>query len=182
MKFIATPLEGLLIIEPKIYYDDRGYFFESFNEKIMSENNLPDPFVQDNQSISHKNVLRGLHFQRHPHQQGKLVRVIQGKAFDVAVDIRKNSNTFGKHFSIELSEKENTMLWIPVGFAHGFIALENDTVFSYKVTDYYNPGAESGIIFNDPDLGIDWKTSNPIVSQKDRILPSFREFRQGQGA
>ena len=178
MNFISTPLEGLFIIEPRIFTDDRGNFFESFNEKEMVANGIFGPFIQDNQSVSHRNVLRGLHFQNHPHQQGKLIRVVRGGVLDVVVDIRKNSKTFGRHYTIELNEIEKKMLWIPAGFAHGFITLEDNTVFLYKVTDYYDPLSESGILYNDPELNIDWQTNSPIVSQKDKILPTFKEFRE----
>ena len=178
MKFISTPIEGLLLLEPKIFIDERGYFFESFNEREMTQHGIKGPFIQDNQSVNHKNVLRGLHFQKNPHQQGKLVRVVSGSVFDVVVDIRKGSKTFGKHFSVELNSKEKIMLWIPAGFAHGFVSLEDNTTFLYKVTEYYSPLSESGIIFNDFELNIDWTVKNPIVSSKDKILPSFKEFRQ----
>jgi dTDP-4-dehydrorhamnose 3,5-epimerase len=177
MNLIATPLKGLNVIEPGIFSDERGYFFESYHEKKMSELGI-GPFVQDNQSVSNKNVIRGLHFQKAPDEQGKLVRVVNGSALDVAVDIRKDSPTFGKHFSIELSEQNKLMLWIPPGFAHGFAALEDNTIFLYKVTSYYSPASETGIVYNDIDLNIDWKISSPVVSSKDRILPAFKEFRQ----
>jgi dTDP-4-dehydrorhamnose 3,5-epimerase len=176
MKFIDTPLEGLLLIEPKVFTDSRGYFLETFSEKIFNETGISLPFVQDNQSFSYNNVLRGLHFQKPPYEQGKLVRVVKGSALDVAVDIRKNSKTFGRHFSVELNERNKQMLWIPPGFAHGFVALEDGTLFLYKVTAYYNPAADSGIIYNDPELNIDWRISSPVVSQKDLVLPSFREY------
>jgi dTDP-4-dehydrorhamnose 3,5-epimerase len=178
MTFLETPIEGLVIIEPKVFGDERGHFFETFSEKLMAQNGIKGPFIQDNQSLSHKNVLRGLHFQNPPHEQGKLIRVVRGSVIDVVVDIRKNSNTFGKHYSIELSDRNNKMLWIPGGFAHGFVTLEDHTVFLYKVTDYYHPASESGIIYNDADLNIDWQVKTPIVSQKDRILPTFKEYRQ----
>ena len=178
MKFISTPFEDLLLIEPKVFIDERGHFFESFNEEEMIQHGIHGPFIQDNQSVSHKGVLRGLHFQKHPHQQGKLVRVIKGSVIDVVVDIRKESKTFGKHFSVELNAKEKIMLWIPIGFAHGFISLEDDTIFLYKVTEYYHPMSESGILYNDLDLNINWKIKEPVVSLKDKILPSFKEFRQ----
>ena len=146
----------------------------------MAENNIHGPFVQDNQSVSHKGVLRGLHFQKHPHEQGKLVRVVNGSVMDVVVDIRKDSKTYGRHFSVLLNDKNNNMLWIPRGFAHGFVALEDNTLFLYKVTTYYNPSSESGIIYNDAELNIDWKTSDSVISQKDKILPSFSEFKRSQ--
>ncbi len=176
MKFISTPLEGLLIIEPRVFADERGFFYESFNEQVMMEHGIKRPFIQDNQSVSHKGVLRGLHFQVPPYQQGKLIRVVNGGVLDIVVDIRKNSPTYGKHFSIELHARENKMLWIPEGFAHGFIALEDHTVFLYKVTQYYNPSSESGIIYNDSELKLDWKNNAPLVSSKDIILPTFKEF------
>ncbi len=178
MNFIQTPIEGLVVIEPRVFVDERGHFFESFNEKLMAENGIRGPFIQDNQSMSHKGVLRGLHLQKAPHEQGKLIRVVRGGVLDVVVDIRKNSRTFGKHFSIELNDVNNKMLWIPAGFAHGFATLDDHTVFLYKVTGYYHPASEGGIIYNDVDLNIDWRITAPIVSQKDRILPSFKEFKQ----
>lgn len=176
MKIISTPVDGVLLIEPKIFNDDRGSFFESFNQKELSEAGVTLPFVQDNQSISSKNVIRGLHFQRHPNAQGKLVRVVKGSVIDVIVDLRKDSLTFGRHYSVELNDKSNQMLWVPPGIAHGFSVLEDQTIFAYKVTDYYNAFSESGIIYNDIDLNINWGVKNPIVSEKDRVLPSFKEY------
>jgi len=178
MKIIPTPLKGLLVIEPRIATDERGFFFESFNDRLMSEHGISDRFVQDNQSVSKKNVLRGLHFQKPPFEQGKLVRVVSGSVLDVVVDIRSDSETFGKHFTAELSGKNNKMMWIPAGFAHGFLALEDDTVFLYKVTQYYEPASEGGILYNDPELNIDWRVSDPVISKKDKVLPTFSEFRQ----
>jgi len=178
MNFIETPIEGLVVIEPGVFVDERGHFFESFNEKKMEQHGIKGPFIQDNQSMSHREVLRGLHFQKPPHEQGKLIRVVKGGVIDVVVDIRKNSKTFGKHYSIELNDTNHKMLWIPAGFAHGFVTLQDHTVFLYKVTDYYHPASESGIIYNDIDLNIDWQTKTPIVSQKDKILPSFKEYLQ----
>lgn len=172
-----TFIEGLLIIEPKVFGDERGYFFESFNkEKFKNLTGIETDFVQDNQSKSQKNVLRGLHFQKPPFAQGKLVRVIQGAVLDVAVDIRKNSPTYGKSFSIELSANNKTILWIPKGFAHGFVSLEDNTIFTYKCTDYYNPSSEGCIIWNDKNLNIDWKVENPIISEKDKMGVSFEGF------
>jgi dTDP-4-dehydrorhamnose 3,5-epimerase len=178
MKFVSTEIEGLMIIEPQVYTDDRGNFFESFNENKMLGNGITDLFIQDNQSISHKNVLRGLHFQKPPHQQGKLVRVVKGSVMDVVVDLRFESKTFGRHLSFILDDKEKKILWIPKGFAHGFVSLEDETIFMYKVSGYYHPESESGIIYNDHELNINWKIDAPIVSNKDRILPSFKEFRE----
>lgn len=177
MKFEKTPIEGLLLIEPRVFVDERGHFFEPFNEKQMAEHGIKGPFVQDNESLSHQGVLRGLHYQKSPHQQGKLVRVVNGAVTDVVVDIRPESKTFGRHFQVELSSTNHLMLWIPPGFAHGFLTLKDDTVFLYKVSAYYNPQSESGIIYNDPELNIDWKIVNPVVSEKDKILPSFGEYK-----
>lgn len=172
-----TFIEGLLIIEPKVFGDERGYFFESFNkEKFKILTGVDVDFVQDNQSKSQKNVLRGLHYQAPPFAQGKLVRVIQGAVLDIAVDIRKNSPTYGKHFSIELSADNKTIFWIPKGFAHGFASLEDDTIFTYKCTDYYNPSSEGCIAWNDQDLNIDWKIESPIISEKDKKGVSFESF------
>lgn len=176
MNFLATPFEGLLIVEPKIFRDDRGYFFESFNAADFKKNGILVDFVQDNQSLSNKCVLRGLHFQNPPHEQGKLIRVVRGAVLDVTVDIRKSSPTFGKHFSIELTAENNKMLWIPSGFAHGFVTLENDTIFLYKCTGLYNKSAESGIRYDDPDLGIEWGENSPVISEKDLQLPFLKEI------
>ncbi len=175
MNIIETPIKDLLIIEPKIWKDDRGYFFESYNKKAFADVGINAEFVQDNQSFSHKGALRGLHAQANPFAQGKLVRVVQGKVMDVAVDIRKNSSTFGQHFSIELTGENNKMFWVPPGFLHGFVTLENNTIFSYKCTNLYHKDAEVGVIWNDKDLGINWgiKESEALVSPKDAILPNF---------
>lgn len=171
-----TFIEGLLVIKPKVFEDARGYFFESFNEQLLEKSGLHAKFVQDNQSLSQKNVLRGLHFQAPPFAQGKLVRVIKGAVLDVVVDIRKNSATYGKHFPIELNEENKTMLWIPEGFAHGFLTLHHNTIFYYKCTNYYNKESEGSICWNDPDLNIDWKTTAPLVSEKDNAAMSFKNF------
>ncbi len=175
MKTIKTTLQGVCIIEPNIFKDERGYFFESFNAETWKKLELPHSFVQDNQSFSTKGVLRGLHFQTGEHAQGKLVRVISGKVLDVAVDIRPDSPTFGKYEFFELDAASNRMVYIPVGFAHGFLALE-DSIFSYKCTAGYNKAAEAGIIWNDPTLQIEWPVSNPNVSEKDMLLPTFSSF------
>jgi len=173
-----TFIEDLLIIEPNVFGDERGYFFESFNkEKFNSLTGVTLDFVQDNQSKSQKNVLRGLHFQNPPFAQGKLVRVLNGSVLDVAVDIRKQSPTYGQHLSIELTAEDKKMLWIPPGFAHGFASLENDTIFTYKCTSYYNHPSEGCILWNDPTLKIDWKIENPIVSAKDKLGVSFDDFK-----
>lgn len=176
MKFETTFIKGLLVIEPRIIKDERGYFFESHNAQKFKENGLSLDFVQDNQSLSQKNVLRGLHFQNPPFQQGKLVRVIKGAVIDVAVDIRKNSETYGQHFSIELTEQNKKIFWIPPGFAHGFVSLEEDTIFHYKCTGLYNKASEDSLIWNDPDLDIDWGVENPIVSVKDQKSNFFKNF------
>ncbi|GLU53000.1 dTDP-4-dehydrorhamnose 3,5-epimerase [Dyadobacter frigoris] len=173
MQIRETSIAGLVEIIPRVFQDDRGFFFESYNEELFKKLGLPTNFVQDNQSFSIKGVVRGLHFQNAPFAQGKLVRVISGRVLDVAVDIRPDSPTFGKHEVFELRSDTNNMAYVPEGFAHGFVALE-DSVFSYKCTNIYNKGAESGLLWNDPDLGIDWGVENPIVSEKDIILPSFK--------
>ena len=176
MKFGTTFIKGLVVIEPRTIEDERGYFFESHNAQKFKENGLSLDFVQDNQSLSQKNVLRGLHFQNPPFQQGKLVRVIKGAVIDVAVDIRKNSKTYGQHFSIELTEQNKKIFWIPPGFAHGFVSLEEDTIFHYKCTGLYNKASEDSLIWNDPDLDIDWGVKNPIVSEKDQKSNFFKNF------
>jgi dTDP-4-dehydrorhamnose 3,5-epimerase len=176
MIFTPTLFEGLFIIQPAVYGDHRGYFFESYNAEIFKKNGLDLDFVQDNQSMSHKGALRGLHFQAPPHAQGKLVRVVRGAVLDVVVDIRKYSLTYGKHFSIKLTEQNYTMLWIPEGFAHGFSTLENDTLFSYKCTRVYNKNSEGGILWCDADLGINWEIENPLLSDKDKINPPLKDF------
>lgn len=171
-----TFIEGLLVIKPKVFEDDRGYFFESFNEKLLEQAGLKAKFVQDNQSLSQKNVLRGLHFQAPPFAQGKLVRVIKGAALDVVVDIRKKSPTYSKSYAIELNEQNKTMLWVPEGFAHGFCTLQNDTIFYYKCTNYYDKASEGSIIWNDSDLNINWNISDPVLSEKDRSGVAFKNF------
>ncbi len=176
MEFEETSLERLIVIKPKIYRDQRGLFFESFNQEHFKTHDIPVFFAQDNQSLSNKNVLRGMHFQNPPHEQGKLVRVICGKVQDIVVDIRKSSKTYGSHFSIELSGENNTMMWIPPGFAHGFLALEDNTIFSYKCTALYNRDAEDCILWNDPGLGLAWQCNNPILSEKDQNGKSFNSF------
>lgn len=179
MQIRETSIAGLVEIFPRVFEDDRGFFFESYNEELFKKLGLPTNFVQDNQSFSIKGVVRGLHFQNAPFAQGKLVRVISGRVLDVAVDIRPDSPTFGKHEVFELRSDTNNMAYVPEGFAHGFVALE-DSVFSYKCTNVYNKGAESGILWNDPDLGIDWGIDNPIVSEKDLILPTLKSLFEKQ--
>lgn len=177
MQISKTKIDGLLIFQPRVFSDDRGTFIESFSEKIVWEAlGYEVHFVQDNQSISKKGVLRGLHFQNPPHAQGKLVRVTQGAVIDVAVDIRKSSPTYGQHVAIELSAENNTQFWIPPGFAHGFVALEENTAFVYKCTDYYFPDCEGALSWNDPDLNIDWGIKPSMVSEKDEKGAEFRNF------
>jgi dTDP-4-dehydrorhamnose 3,5-epimerase len=175
MNITKTAIEGLLLINPRVFEDERGYFYETFNAPTLKELGLELDFLQDNQSFSTKGVLRGLHFQREPHAQGKLVRVVSGKVLDVAVDLRSGSPTFGQHLTFELSGENKTMLYVPPGFAHGFSTLE-DAVFIYKCTDVYNKQAEGGIRYDDADLNIDWGIANPVVSEKDLELPSFKDF------
>ncbi len=178
MKIEKTNIEGLLVFEPKVFGDERGYFFESFNlQKFIDLSGLNVSFVQDNQSKSEAGVLRGLHFQNPPFAQGKLVRVISGSVLDVVVDIRKDSATYGDHFSIELDAIEHKMLWIPQGMAHGFLSLEANTVFSYKCTEYYHPEVEGCILWNDSDLAIEWNVKDPIISEKDKNGVAFNEFK-----
>lgn len=177
MEIKETNLKGCFVIQPKIFRDQRGSFYESFNQNEFNRNlNLNIQFVQDNESLSTKGVLRGLHYQRGEFAQAKLVRVVKGRILDVVVDIRKNSKTFGQHFSIELTATNLKQLFIPRGFAHGFIVLEDNTVFSYKCDNYYNKSSEAGIIYNDSELNIDWKIKkqNIILSEKDKELPSFK--------
>tara|TARA_B110000008_G_scaffold69116_1_gene69962 strand:+ start:20500 stop:21042 length:543 start_codon:yes stop_codon:yes gene_type:complete len=176
MEIIKTPIEGLLVIRPKIFGDDRGHFFESWSKESFTKNGMDLDFVQDNQSLSSKEVLRGLHFQNPPFAQGKLVRVIKGIVLDVAVDIRKDSPTYGQHFSIKLSEKNKTIFWIPPGFAHGFVTLEDDTIFTYKCTGVYNKESEGALLWSDKDLNIDWGVENPLVSDKDLVAGNFINF------
>jgi len=171
-----TFIEGLLVLKPKVFEDPRGYFFESFNQKLLQEAGIKEEFVQDNQSLSQKGVLRGMHFQKIPHAQGKLVRVIKGSVLDVVVDIRKNSPTYGNYFSIELNEQNKMMFWVPVGFAHGFLTLQNETIFHYKCTNYYNKESEGLIAWDDKDINIDWSISTPLLSEKDKFGVAFKNF------
>ena len=174
MAVIKTAIEGVYIIEPTVFGDERGYFFESYNEeRFRSETGIDVHFVQDNESRSKRGVLRGLHFQKKPYAQAKLVRVVQGKVLDVVVDIRKESPTFGKHIAVELSGDNHRQLFIPKGFAHGYVVMEDDTVFQYKCDEFYHPEAEGGIAWNDPDIGIDWGVplEQVILSAKDTVNP-----------
>ncbi|MCL4134126.1 UNVERIFIED_CONTAM: hypothetical protein GTU68_026355 [Idotea baltica] len=179
MKITETYLQGCFVIQPTIFKDKRGSFFEVFNKKKFGEETgLKINFVQDNQSISQKGALRGLHLQKEEFAQAKLIRVIKGKVLDVAVDVRKNSRTYGEHFSVELSEENNKQLFIPRGFLHGFATLEDDTIFSYKCDNYYNINKEDGVIYNDKDLNIDWRLDKEeiILSEKDKKLKFFKNF------
>jgi dTDP-4-dehydrorhamnose 3,5-epimerase len=176
MEIIETKLKGVLVLKPKVFEDARGYFFESYNRNLFLQAGLDLDFVQDNQSLSQKGVLRGLHFQNNPHAQGKLVRVITGAVFDVAVDIRKGSPTYGQWFGLELTEKSKWMMYIPEGFAHGFATLEDNTVFSYKCTNFYNKSSEDCILWNDPDIGINWNIEDPLLSEKDLQGKKMKDF------
>ena len=177
MKLEPTIFEDVFVISPNVFGDHRGYFMESFNAKHLKEVIGDLEFVQDNQSLSSKGVLRGLHFQNPPFEQGKLVRVIKGAVNDIIVDIRKNSPTYGQSFKIRLSEENFKMLWIPPGFAHGFETLEEDTIFSYKVTNYYNKESEGSMVWNDPTLNIKWETKKPSTSEKDNNGELFENFK-----
>lgn len=176
MEVTESYLKGLFVIKPKVFEDARGYFFESYNANQFKAAGLDLNFVQDNQSLSQKGVLRGLHFQNQPHAQGKLVRVITGAVLDVAVDIRKNSPTYGKWYSLELTEENKWMMYIPEGFAHGFATLRDNTIFSYKCTNFYHKAAEDCIIWNDESLGIDWQLDQPLLSDKDLLGKKFKDF------
>jgi dTDP-4-dehydrorhamnose 3,5-epimerase len=183
MEIIRTPLDGCFVVKPPVFTDPRGYFFESFNEKKFNElNRLNVHFVQDNQSFSTYGVLRGLHFQRGEYAQAKLVRVIQGEVLDVAVDLRPDSPTFGKYHSIVLSAQNKLQLFVPRGFAHGFVVLSPEAEFFYKCDNYYHKASEGGILFNDPDLRIDWQLplSDILVSDKDKTNPTFAEFNRNR--
>ena len=178
MKFTKTSIEGLVIIDPTVFGDNRGYFLESYNEKEFKEVIGKVSFVQDNESKSSKGVLRGLHFQKPPFVQSKLVRCIEGKVLDVVLDIRKNSKTYGQHFTAELSAKNKKQVFIPRGFAHGFLVLSESAIFAYKVDNTYAPEHDAGIRWNDPIVNIPWglSESEVLVSKKDAQLPFFTEF------
>lgn len=176
MEISATGFDNLFIIETQVYGDNRGYFYEGYNRKVLNDKGLEIDIAQTNISKSQVGVVRGLHFQNPPFAQGKLIRVLKGSVLDVVVDLRKKSSTFGKSFSIELSEKNAKCLWVPPGFAHGFRTLEDETIFYYDCTQVYNKEAEGSIRWNDPELNIDWGISNPILSEKDRNAPLFKDF------
>lgn len=177
MNIIRTEIPDVVIIEPRVFGDSRGYFFESFSEREFKEKVADVNFVQDNESRSCHGVVRGLHFQKPPHAQAKLVRVVKGRVLDVAVDIRKGSPTYGRHVEMELSEDNHRMVYIPKGFAHGFAVLSEDAVFQYKCDDYYAPETEGAISWDDPDLDIDWRlpSEKVILSAKDTSHPSFKD-------
>lgn len=177
MEIIKTSIEGLLIIKPDVFKDERGYFFESYNKERFEREGLTMDFVQDNESKSSKGVLRGLHFQKPPFAQGKLVRVVKGSVMDVAVDLRKDSPTYGKWESVVLTEENKLEFLIPEGFAHGFLTLEDNTIFNYKCTNVYNKESEGSILWNDPDINIEWNIENPILSEKDKISALFKDFK-----
>lgn len=176
MKVETTSIEGPVIITPQVFFDARGYFYEPFNRTRFKDAGLPVDFVQDNQSLSQKGTVRGLHFQAPPFDQGKLVRVVSGAVLDVVVDIRKDSPTYGKHVSVELTAENFRIFWVPPGFAHGFSTLADNTVFEYKCTNFYHKASEGGILWNDADLNIKWGVEEAVVSDKDQILPSFKDF------
>jgi dTDP-4-dehydrorhamnose 3,5-epimerase len=181
IEFERTGLDGVLLVSPQIFRDQRGFFSESYNYRDFSEIGIKDLFVQDNHSKSQKGVLRGLHYQ-YPHPQGKLVRVLKGKIFDVVVDIRGGSPSFGHYFGIRLSEDSPIMLYVPIGFAHGYLALEDDVEVMYKVTDFFHQEDDAGVRWNDPDIGIIWPYSElslgyPILSDKDKNLPTLKDIQ-----
>ena len=177
MKFIKTAIPEVLIVEPDVHGDNRGFFFESYHKEIFSREGIKVEFVQDNHSLSAKGVLRGLHYQVEPKAQAKLVRVMRGEAFDVAVDVRRGSKTFGKYVGDILSAENKRMLYVPPGFAHGFLALKDSTEFLYKVSDFYSPEHERGILWNDPDIGIIWPkvAGGYLLSQRDKEFPLLGE-------
>jgi dTDP-4-dehydrorhamnose 3,5-epimerase len=178
MEVIRTDIEGLVIIQPRLFKDERGYFFESFSQREFAEKVAPVDFVQDNESKSSYGVLRGLHFQKPPYAQAKLVRVVKGRVVDVAVDLRKGSTTYGKYEAVELSEDNHRQLFIPRGFAHGFCVLSPEVIFQYKCDNYYAPSSEGAIRWDDPDLDIDWRipSEDVILSSKDKKNPLFKEL------
>lgn len=179
MEFIQSKISGLITIKPSIFTDDRGFFMETYSKKNFSENGVNVEFVQDNHSRSTKGVLRGLHFQKPPFAQDKLVRCTRGEVFDVAVDIRPNSPTFGQYESVTLSEENKVMFFIPQGFAHGFLVLSDVADFQYKCSNFYNKESESGILYNDSEINIDWpQLGNLIISEKDKLWPTFSQAKE----
>jgi len=176
MNIQETKLPGVLILEPKVFSDDRGYFFETWNSTRYEQTGIQGPFVQDNISFSKKGILRGLHFQQ-PQSQGKLIQVLSGQVVDVVVDIRAGSPTYGQWIGEVLSESNHRQMYVPPGFAHGYCVTSETALFSYKCTDFYNPATEHGIIWNDPDIGIEWPTAQPVLSKKDAVYPRLKEFQ-----
>ena len=176
MNIIQTDIKDVVVLKPDVFKDSRGYFFESYSEQKYKDIIGDVKFVQDNISRSEKNVIRGLHFQAAEYAQGKLCEVIKGRVLDVAVDIRKNSPTFGRHIAFELSDENNCLIWIPPGFAHGFSVLSDEAIFHYKCTNVYNKESERAIIYSDPDLNIDWKVKDPVVSEKDLQAQAFKNI------
>ncbi len=175
MQIIKTDIQDLIILKPRVFEDKRGYFYETFRDETFQNIDKNIKFIQENESMSNKNVLRGLHYQIEDFAQGKLVHVVKGKVLDIAVDLRHNSPTFGKWLSLQLSEENKMQMYIPPGFAHGFLTLEDETIFQYKCTQYYNKESERAIHWNDPTLNIDWGIENPIVSEKDKLAISFEK-------
>lgn len=178
-KFEEQEIKGLYVIEPKVFGDERGYFMETYHQEDFTKAGIGSCFVQHNQSMSKKNVLRGLHFQKE-HPQGKLVRALKGEIYDVVVDLRGGSLTYGQWFGIILSDENKRMLYVPEGFAHGYLVLSEEAIFSYLCTDFYHPGDEGGIMWNDPEIGVNWpleKGVQPILSEKDKLYPSFSEHK-----
>ncbi len=180
MDFSKTPIEGLIVITPKVFADNRGYFFESYNKRAWAEAGITADFVQDNESFSSQNTLRGLHFQKPPFAQAKLVRVLEGAVWDVAVDLRKNSPTFGQWFGVELSAENKKQFFIPRGFAHGFSVLTETAKFAYKCDNFYNKESEGAVRFDDPELAVDWKIdlSKAVLSDKDLKNPLFAAYKE----
>lgn len=180
METLKTSIDGLLIIEPKAFGDDRGFFMETYNRKRYEESGVSGVFVQDNVSVSKKGTLRGLHYQAPPFAQGKLVQVLKGRVLDVAVDIRFGSPTFGKYVAVELTAENKRQFWIPAGFAHGFLALEDDTIFSYKCTNFYAPEHDRGVLWSDPSIGIEWplNSSERLISEKDKKHPLLKDIQR----
>ncbi len=176
-KFTTNQFAGVVVVTPRLFHDERGYFCETYKFSDFKEMGISDNFVQDNQSFSLKNVVRGLHFQNNPRAQAKLVRCVRGEIYDCIVDLRKDSPTFGQYFGINLSEQNGMMIYVPVGFAHGFLTVSDIAEVVYKTSDEYDPKSEDGIRFDDPELGIDWGVKNPIISAKDGILPFFKDLK-----
>jgi len=179
--FDRLDLEGVMLVTPKIMEDDRGFFLETYKASDFYAAGISEIFTQDNHSLSTKNVLRGIHFQNHPHPQGKLVRCIRGSIYDVAVDLRATSTTFGKWVAVELTAENKQMLYIPPGFGHGFSTLSDEAEICYKCTAEYNHNLDAGVIWNDEELAIDWKIENPLISEKDEKLPTLYRYFRNQG-